>query len=376
MVYKILRVLANIAIRIFYGKIIVQGLENVPKDGPLLIASNHPNGFLEPIIMACLFPRPLHFMVRGDVFNKKWLRPILLSTNQLPIFRFKDGFSALRQNDACLKAANDALDDDAAIILFIEGGTKDIKKLRPFQKGLSRMAHHYMTEGKKNKDIRVLPVGINFVAPSKWRSTVFLNVGESISAKDSFNDDDNPKEGILGLTKKLYGLIEPMVFHVDDDSKQDDLNQALSMKVRPIEQKFWPIVRKGDEWSSFKEVSNKINNGEKLESKMLPERSSILSKVFSLLLSPLGIIAFVFNLPPLIAVHKLVKSVLTEKSLVYIASIYVSGGVGIFVIYTLILFLLGLILGGYWVFLPLFVVPFLFIGVWWRHYAIRISNSK
>jgi len=70
MIYKIFWFWANIAIRVFYGKIEVSGLENVPKDGPLLIASNHPNGFLEPIIMACLFPRDLHFMVRGDGFRK------------------------------------------------------------------------------------------------------------------------------------------------------------------------------------------------------------------------------------------------------------------------------------------------------------------
>jgi len=165
MIYRLFWCLANIAIRVFYGKIEVSGIESIPKDGPLLIASNHPNGFLEPIIMACLFPRPLHFMVRGDVFNKPWLRPILLHTNQIPIFRFKDGFSELRKNDASLREAYKALDQDAAIILFIEGGTQPVKTLRPFQKGLARMANSYLDVSKNDKPLQILPVAINFVSP-------------------------------------------------------------------------------------------------------------------------------------------------------------------------------------------------------------------
>ncbi len=48
--------------------------------------------------MDCFFPKDLPFLVRGDIFNNPVLLPLLRSTNQIPIFRFRDGFSKLREN--------------------------------------------------------------------------------------------------------------------------------------------------------------------------------------------------------------------------------------------------------------------------------------
>src|SRR5690606_17363187 len=98
MVYRFFYYLANVAIRIFYRRIYINGLENIKDNQAYFISSNHPAGFMEPIIMACLFPIDLHFLVRGDLFKNPFLRWILVSTHQIPIFRMKDGFTNLRNN--------------------------------------------------------------------------------------------------------------------------------------------------------------------------------------------------------------------------------------------------------------------------------------
>ena len=95
MFYQFLKILVGFTLRIFYRKIYMTGTEHVKKGKAQLVASNHPNGFLEPLIMACYFPKDLHFLVRGDVFDNPFLKPILTSTHQIPIFRFRDGFSKL-----------------------------------------------------------------------------------------------------------------------------------------------------------------------------------------------------------------------------------------------------------------------------------------
>ena len=41
------------------------------KHGPLLIASNHPNSFLDAIILATLFKNPVYALARGDAFAGK-----------------------------------------------------------------------------------------------------------------------------------------------------------------------------------------------------------------------------------------------------------------------------------------------------------------
>ena len=140
MVYKFLRILATIACKVYFKKIHITGLDSVPQDGPLLIACNHPNGFAEPILVSCFLPRILHFLVRGDVFNIKPLKPLLIHTNQIPIFRSKDGFSNLRNNNKSFEAVIENLSQDAAILIFVEGTTQLTKRLRPLKKGMSKLA--------------------------------------------------------------------------------------------------------------------------------------------------------------------------------------------------------------------------------------------
>ena len=119
------------------------------------------------------------------------MKPFLIRTNQIPIFRFKDGFSELRKNDSNLQEAYKMLDKGAAIILFIEGGTINIKKLRPFQKGLARMASSYLEREGSNKDLHVLPVAINFVSPFVLRSRVVLNIEKAYKAQNYFDNNES-----------------------------------------------------------------------------------------------------------------------------------------------------------------------------------------
>jgi len=98
MFYKLLKVWAHLAFRLYFRRMFIFGRERIPKKGPVIFLVNHPSTFLEACIIASNQHRDLHFLVRGDMFEKKWLLPILRSTNQIPIYRFKDGFGKLRNN--------------------------------------------------------------------------------------------------------------------------------------------------------------------------------------------------------------------------------------------------------------------------------------
>ncbi|MBK9734198.1 MAG: 1-acyl-sn-glycerol-3-phosphate acyltransferase [Saprospiraceae bacterium] len=109
MFYSFLKVLVRFVLKIFLRKIYITGLNHVDLNKAQLIASNHPNGFLEPLIMACFFPKPLYFLVRGDIFDNAILKPLLKSTNQIPVFRFRDGFSKLRGNSLTVDESTNIL---------------------------------------------------------------------------------------------------------------------------------------------------------------------------------------------------------------------------------------------------------------------------
>jgi len=219
MFYSFLKVLVRFTLKIFFKKIFITGLEHIKSGTPQLIASNHPNGFLEPLIMACFFPKPLHFLVRGDVFENPILKPLLKSTNQIPIYRFRDGFSKLRENSQKMDESIQVMLDKKNLLIFAEGGTESIKKLRPLQKGISRIAFQTL-EKDPDLDIEILPVGINFTFPALFNKEVMLNIGAPLKVRDYLNQysQDN-KSGHESLLNDLFSAMKKSVIHLEDQKR-------------------------------------------------------------------------------------------------------------------------------------------------------------
>ena len=260
MIYAFLKVWVKWVIRIFFRKINTNGIENVPKDRALLIASNHPNGFLEPITMACPFPKPLHFLVRGDVFENSFARFWLEQTNQIPIFRFKDGFENLRKNNKSIEFTLKKLQGGESILIFVEGGTKAQKRLRPLQKGLSRIAFQVLAKDE-NLKLDVLPVGMNYFDNTKFRSESILNVGKPMSANqyyDQYKDDLNL--GIRTLTTDISIQMKKNVIHLDDLEDTTLLNNLLLLRKVVQNHSALPIVEvEAHSLIADKAIANEIN---------------------------------------------------------------------------------------------------------------------
>jgi len=207
-------------LRLYYRKIYITGLQNVKADVPQLVTSNHPSGFIEPLVMACTFPKSLHFLVRGDVFDNPVLKPILIATHQAPIYRFRDGFSKMRENDKVIDGTAKILLEDKNLLIFSEGSTESIKKLRPLQKGTPRILWQTL-EKSPQKRVEILPVGINFTKSGHFSGDIMLRIGEPISAQKIYQkangDQKEFNDVVLDVT---YNAIHKNVIHL---AKQDRL---------------------------------------------------------------------------------------------------------------------------------------------------------
>src|SRR5688572_11115669 len=139
MVYQIIRIWATIFLRMYFRKTVVYGIEHIPRKGPLIVASNHPSAFLEASIMGTTLGRPLHYLVRGDMFHPKF-RWLFDWTNQIPIYRQKDGISNLRKNASSFELTYRKLADGEAVLIFPEAKTTLEKRMRPIQRGTANLA--------------------------------------------------------------------------------------------------------------------------------------------------------------------------------------------------------------------------------------------
>lgn len=385
MVYAFLKVWANWVLRIYFRKVKVHGIENVPEDRALLIASNHPNGFLEPITMACLFPKPLHFLVRGDVFENPIARFWLEQTNQIPIFRFKDGFENLRKNNKSIEISLKKLQEGESILIFVEGGTKAQKRLRPLQKGLSRIAFQVL---EKDNDLQldILPVGMNYFDNRKFRSESILSVGKPMSANTYFQQyRDDVNTGIRTLTKDIATEIKKHVIHLDDLEDTPLLDNMLLLKKAMQKHKALPFINEDNHsLTADKQVANNINLLNKEEKTTWINRSkSIIDKygydallnryhstnsmfinlLLLLLLFIPAVTGLVFNAIPFFGARTLALSKASKS--IFFMSIWFSAFAILGLVYYFILIMISVLVLGWKGWLVLLALPLFTLSAFW-----------
>jgi 1-acyl-sn-glycerol-3-phosphate acyltransferase len=89
------------------------GVDNVPGDGPLLVASNHLSN-ADPIILEAAFPRPLFFVGKSELFRNPFFRWVLHRFGGIPVERGTPDRAAIRR-------ARAVLDQGIALGIYPEG---------------------------------------------------------------------------------------------------------------------------------------------------------------------------------------------------------------------------------------------------------------
>src|SRR2546422_9537503 len=85
-----------------YARIEVAGMENMPRSGPLILASNHLND-VDPGILSTRIPRRLVYMTKVELFRVPVLSQFLRSYGAFPVRRHEADLSALRRSNETLK---------------------------------------------------------------------------------------------------------------------------------------------------------------------------------------------------------------------------------------------------------------------------------
>lgn len=260
MLYYLVRPIARMGTYLFFRKVYFSNEDRVPHNKPVVLAINHPTGFLEPIIMAVLMRKPLYFFVRGDFFTHKVYGALMRALNMIPIFRMRDntGFGGVKSNFAIFEESYASLKAGKIIMIFPEGRTVLEKRLRPLQKGLPRLAHGFLERYPEEEDLYIVPVGVNFTNGLQSRSEVMINFGTPLSARSFYqNGSGHATEAMLEAL--ATALCENMV--VVEDPADDVLAEQLFILDRSErEEKIFPVIVDNDA-NLFREknIASRIN---------------------------------------------------------------------------------------------------------------------
>ncbi len=208
--YKTLKYCCRGALSFYFRKWEIKGVSNIP-DGPVIFVPNHQNAFLDAILVTCSSDKAPWYLTRANVFNNAKAAYVLNTLQMLPIYRFRDGFATLKKNDQVLENVVQKLVQNESILIFAEGSHSKNYNLGPLQKGVARIA----MAASLTKNISIVPVGLQYDAPSAFRSRVLVNFGMPISITNATFENSNTQQQMEALLAQLRNSLEPLMLHIE-----------------------------------------------------------------------------------------------------------------------------------------------------------------
>src|SRR3954470_16827551 len=118
MLYSFLRFLLRIAVRVFFKSIHITDKENIPAKGPLIIVANHPNTFMDPIVIATILNRKIFFLAKGEVFKSAFAKWLLPKFNMIPVYRKQDAAGDMQKNEETFDKCYEHLEHNGVTLIF------------------------------------------------------------------------------------------------------------------------------------------------------------------------------------------------------------------------------------------------------------------
>jgi len=229
MLYSFLKIYVRLGMLIICRKITINNPSLLRSRGPLLLACNHPNSFLDAVILDVLFDRPIWSLARGDVFRKKWIARMLYAMKIFPVYRSSEGVENLSGNYETFAECIRLFREEGVVLIFSEGKCINEWHLRPLRKGTARLA---VKAWEDNIPLQVLPVGINYSSFRRFGKNMFINFGNLISA-DVLDGalSDGQKNAVFN--KRLRAELESLVYEIGQNDK-DEQHQQLSVAQHPL----------------------------------------------------------------------------------------------------------------------------------------------
>lgn len=197
-----------------------------------MAVANHQNSFMDPALGAAVIPQQLTFFGRADVFVKPWAKLLLNQLKLYPIFRIRDKVNTVSMNEPVFDFAANTLNAGNPILLFPEANNDKRYRLRTLHKGFARMAFLAADKNGWQKDILILPLGLQFDSHENFQSRVLLSFGKPISLFDYKTLYlNNPSEALNKIRTDVSQAMKPLMLHIDDLKDYHHYAEAVKMMV-------------------------------------------------------------------------------------------------------------------------------------------------
>ena len=265
MTRRIIVAILRFAMRIYFRRVEVVGLEHVPRKSPVIFVLNHPNALVDPAFLLCLAPRRVSFLAKSPLFRMPILGYFVRALDCLPVYRQQDEGEDVSKNREMFVAARELLARGGTIGICPEGVSHDEPRLRPIKTGAARIALGAVSTVEANGtevdssavppaiatpgglraspdaggsdktkipcvDLKIVPAGLYYTSKTKFRSAVLLYFGKPIevSPVELEPDGNPPRAAVRDLSKRIECALREVIL----DAEHEEALQTISRAER------------------------------------------------------------------------------------------------------------------------------------------------
>lgn len=367
--------------RVFFRRIFYSNLKKVPLEKPLLFAGNHQNSFMDGVLVGSYLPQPINFLMRADMFKNPAARFCLQQLNVSPVYRLEEGLENVHRNLETFDFIYKILKNNGNYVVFAEGICIQEKRLGKLRKGTARMA--FGAEELHGLDVHIVPVGVNYTYPSKFRKEVLINFDEPFSIKELKEMyQATPAKALLAFNERIEAGLKRQVIIVEDRENDWLAEQLLTMGRNDFVLPFFKWKFDNDERRQLeKNICDRINQISKTSKEEIGSLTVKVRRYSDLLVKhklkdgniarkldygfiryisvilglPVFIAGYLANLLPYLVPRIICNSLI--KDLRFYSSVYIGIGTMLYLIYFPIVMALSIIYLGWWGIAAGFAVP-------------------
>lgn len=191
MLYRIIKGIIKPFIRLAYN-IKVEGVENLPQGGPLVICANHYSA-IDPVILAVSLPYRIYSMAKAELFNNRFFGWFLRSVGVFPVKRGEADIKSI-------KTALKLLKEGKIMGMFPEGTRNKTSEIKA-EPGVAMIAIR--------SQAKVLPIAI--ISSYQFLKPTVIKIGEPMSLEQYYDQklqNDEYQNISMDIMKYINKLIK------------------------------------------------------------------------------------------------------------------------------------------------------------------------
>ena len=208
--YRFIMQIIKVALFFFFKRIVVTGKKNLINNGPLIIVGNHPNTFMDPLIIASLMKQQIGFLGNAGIFINSIVTAVFKYFHVIPIFRKKDVALGVKpDNKFSFSKCHEYFNNEGSLLIFPEGSSYYELKLREIKTGTARIALSYAPLKSNINNLKILPIALDYSDAIQFRSMVSVTICKPIlleTYRQTFLEDET--KGVIALTDTIRKKLE------------------------------------------------------------------------------------------------------------------------------------------------------------------------